>query len=177
MFRPGGTIKVAHVKRQLPVFLVCILCGILCVIVAHRAMAALGRPELFLRLVPVAARDGTRVVLRFTNIGNRALALPVGTMEYFVFAPPDDSRRYVAYVYDRDRSRTPDAAAAPGGIVALEPGMSVDVGDVHPLIRNLPAGGGTLKAVYAAPARPAGPLRVWTGVAHSPYLTLEAAGN
>lgn len=159
------TIKVAPVKRQIPLLLLCLLCGTLCIFLAYRAVLSLGRPEVFLRLVPVAAEGRTRVALRFTNIGTRDIALPLGGMEYFVFVPADDSRRYRVHVNGG------------GGVVTLAPGKSIDSGDIYPLIRNLPAGGGTLEAVYVASDVPSGSQQAWTGVVHSPYMTLEVAGN
>lgn len=172
-----GMLKAAPVKRHLPRFLFCILSGALLVSAVHWAMLSLSRPELFLRLVPVVAQNRTRLVLRFTNIGKRDLALPVGGMEYFVFMPSDESRRYTVHVYDGERSRTSAHATSADGNVTLKPGKSIDVGDIYPHIRSLPPGGGMLKAVYSTAGRSPDQSQVWAGVAHSPYMTLEVVRN
>lgn len=158
------------------VLVVLLVVGAGCVWIVDRVMTELASPELSLRLVPrTGGRDGRpQLLIRFINTGGRDIALPVGCMEYFIHVPDDASSDYRVHIQDcLENTGDPFPARDPGSVVIL-PGGNVDVGDVYPLIRNLPAGPGTLTAVYSAQSDfgKTSHSKVWRGVVRSPALPL-----
>lgn len=124
-------------------------------------------PSLQLALVS----ESGKVTLRFTNVGRNSLSLDTIGMEFFIFQPPDDSRKYQVIVQDKTAANTYEKKLRESSLTVLRPGEYVDVGNVSPFIQGLPRGNVDVSAVYSTDSESNHRADAWRGTVKSiPFL-------
>lgn len=136
----------------------CLSCGVLCVWAAVWLLHDAGRPELFLRLIPKQKAGQQQLALQFINLGKKDVSLNSRGMEIVVYHPDNAAQMYTVYAQ----------SAGSDGDITIPPGRSADIGDVLPLVKNLP--GGSLVATYSN-LNTGG--TAWHGTVRSPVLPID----
>lgn len=151
-----------RVKIRVP--LINLAVGVFCVLLAYSFLSSL-TPSLDLQLIP----EKNRIALRFTNFGKEKIILDTLGMEFFIYYPHDDSQNYLVVVQNKEQGTMHEKALRESAMTVLRPGEHIDVGDIHPLLKGLPAGVGELSAVYSTQSEAAGSIGIdaWRGTVKS----------
>ncbi len=152
-----------------------LLVGAACVLSMREAYLRLASPRLFLALKILDGDGGRRLAICFMNAGAGPLTLDFSGVEYFVYIPDPGKREFFVHIRrPAGHSDPPPGGGGTGKPTVLQPGEEFLAGDLTPLLRNLPPGGGVLRAVYTSEGTGAG---VWRGVAVSLPIALQSAKN
>lgn len=160
------------IKHRWLVYLAGLAVGAVCVYGSGRLYRSVSRQPLALRVVSEETGGRRRMMVRLVNTGRNDLVVNVGGMGYFVAVLENDVREAVVQI----QSETTGSDAGSGGRV-IASGESLDIGDVFPVVRSLPAGRVVLRAVYTATGPDNRRSPMWRGVVHSPHLSFEVKRN
>ena len=150
------------------------LIGMACILTSWCIIFSLSKHGITMQLVSTG--DGKRVALRFTNLDNNDVVLDGGRMEYFLVPPIDDSGHYILHVRNKPLSIEQSALAlSASNRIAVKPGEWADVGDIMPLLRNMPPGKATVTAIFSVPASSPRAPGSWHGFLRSPPFSLEVS--
>lgn len=161
MYLNKETTMHAFQKVRIPVFLISLSIGIICMVFAYYFLSSF-TPVLDLQLIP----EKNRLALRFTNTGTENIALDTLGMEFFIYYPQDDSNNYLVIVQNKGQGTMHEKALRESAMTILRPGEHVDVGDIYPMLKGLPAGIGELSAVYSTQFE-SGSTNAWQGTVKS----------
>lgn len=127
---------------------ICLLAGLACLCAVYGGYTRAGVTDIYFQLVPVSGNERSGLALRFTNVGEREVALDITGMEYFVL--PSHHRPALHTVFVRSGHQNATGPGVRPAASRLPPGESLVVGDLVGALAGLPPGEAILQAVYFA---------------------------